>query len=66
MDDNFSNDEILYRDQNGFAIDSNGNQVKPEDEGLHNDLLTYRQYLINYYTNLAVSSPNRTIPGLID
>lgn len=59
-------EEILYRDANGFAIDSNGNQVRPEDEAIHNDLLTYHEYMINKYTSLAVSSPSRTIPGLND
>lgn len=66
FEENFIFEEILYRDANGFAIDSNGNQVKPEDEGMHNDLLTYRDYMINKYTNLALASPSHTIPGLQD
>lgn len=66
FEENFIFEEILYRDANGFAIDSNGNQVRPEDEGMHNDLLTYRDYMINKYTNLALASPSNTIPGLND
>jgi hypothetical protein len=55
-----------YIDAYGRAIDSAGNPVKPEDEGLHNDLLTYWQYMVNKYTNLAYNSPTRTILGLND
>ena len=66
LTDNFSFDQILYRDAYGRAIDSTGNPVKPEDEGVHNDLLTYQQYLINKYTNDALNSPTRTILGLVD
>ena len=66
FEENFGFDEILYRDAYGRAIDSAGNPVKPEDEGMHNDLLTYQQYLVNKYTNLAYNSPTRTILGLND
>lgn len=66
MEENFSFQSILYRDEFGFAIDSNGNQVKPEEESIHNDLLTYQQYMINKYTTIAINSPSRTIPGLND
>lgn len=66
LNQNFEFQEILYRDANGFAIDSNGNKVDPKDEKTHNDLLTYQQYLINKYTSLAITSPTRTIPGLND
>ena len=66
FEENFTFEEILYRDANGFTIDANGNPVKPEDEGLHNDLLTYQNYMINKYTNLALVSPSHTIPGLND
>lgn len=66
FEENFTFEEILYRDANGFTIDANGNPVKPEDEGLHNDLLTYQNYMINKYTNLALASPSHTIPGLND
>lgn len=64
LEDNFSFDEILYRDAYGRAIDAQGNPVNPQDEDLHNDLLTYRRYLINKYTNIAINSPNGTILGL--
>jgi len=33
---------------------------------LHNDLLTYQEYLINKYTKIIFNSPTRTLPGLND
>jgi len=33
---------------------------------MHNDLLTYQQYMINKYTAAALASSTRTLPGLID
>ena len=50
LDENFSFDQIIYRDAYGKAVDANGNTVEPADEHLHNDLLTYQQYLINIPT----------------
>ena len=58
--------DILYRDANGFAIDSFGNQVQPQDERNHRDLLTFMQYLVNKYTAVALARPDRTIPGFVD
>lgn len=66
FEENFIHSEILYRDEHGFAIDAFGQQVDPKDEHLHNDLLTYREYLINSYANLAITNPSHTIPGLND
>lgn len=68
--DNFYDREILYIDPiTRMYIDENGNQVNPnspdakmlEDAG---KLLTFRQYLINEYTNEALQ--NGYVEGLID
>lgn len=68
--DNFYDREILYIDPiTRMYIDENGNQVNPnspdakmlEDAG---KLLTFRQYLINEYTNEAMQ--NGYVEGLID
>lgn len=63
---NFKFEDILYRDANGFAIDAFGNQVQPQDESNHRDLVTFMQYMVNKYTALAMASSNRTIPGVFD
>ena len=67
--ESFYDREILYVDSRGFYIDENGNAVDPnsqnakilEDSG---KLLTYRQYLINKYTNEAFTTG--MVNGLID
>ena len=69
FEESFYDREILYTDSNGFYIDENGNAIDPnspnakslEKEG---KLLTYRQYLINKYTNEAFTTG--MVNGLID
>lgn len=67
--DNFYDRDILYVDDNNFYIDENGNQINPNDPNAKvleeaGKLLTFRQYLINKYTNEAMT--NGHVAGLID
>lgn len=69
FEEHLYNREILYTDDHGFYIDRNGNKINPQDpnvEQLEKDgnLLTFRQYLINKYTNEAVR--NGYVQGLVD
>ena len=65
----FYQKDILYVDEYGFYIDENGNKVNPNDpstKGLEDagKLLTFRQYLINRYTDEALRTGQ--VLGLID
>ena len=67
--DNFYYRDLLYTDSRGFYVDENGNSVSPTDPNVKTleeagKLLTFRQWLINEYTNEAMSTGQVT--GLID
>jgi len=55
---NFYYKDILYTTDTGFYIDDNGNAINPNDPNVKvleeaGKLLTFRQYLINKYTDEA-------------
>lgn len=67
--DNFYYRDLLYTDSRGFYVDENGNSISPTDPNVKTleeagKLLTFRQWLINEYTNEAMSTGQVT--GLID
>lgn len=64
FDKNFEMKPVLYRDANGYAVDSSGNIVLPQDEDSHDDLLTYHEYIIREYTKEAETTG--TIFGMVD
>lgn len=65
----FYQKDILYVDEYGFYVDENGNKINPNDPNVKQledagKLLTFRGYLINTYTDEAMSTGQVT--GLID
>lgn len=64
FDKNFFMKDVLYRDENGYAVDTQGNIVQPQDESSRRDLLTFYEYMVQKYTDEALS--NGTIAGLVD
>ena len=64
FDKNFFMKDVLYRDENGYAVDTQGNIVQPQDESSRRDLLTFYEYMVQKYTDEALSSG--TIAGLVD
>lgn len=67
--ENFYDRELLYVDDKGFYVDENGNSVNPNDPNAKSleeagKLLTFREWLINEYTNEALTTGQ--VAGLID